>query len=144
MTISRQRAAARAARVADLVRVEWVRRRRDLCAELCWQLLIVHFGLAGLVARTALRARREWLAARARGRAGTWWTRLGLGDAAEMALSAVGLPGDVVRYAVVVAVWLVARVHRAVVRRRSPLIRDPPARERRTPRGVGPGAGPSA
>ncbi len=95
------RFAAACARLTQRARDTWVRRRRELCVALCWHLLLVHFGLPCLLLRTTLLARRAW-------RAGDrpWWGRLGLDDVAEMALDALGLPSDFVRFAVLAAGWL--------------------------------------
>ncbi|MBB5958163.1 hypothetical protein FHS29_004771 [Saccharothrix tamanrassetensis] len=115
MTLHRQCVAAAAVALVLRAYEVWVRRRRDLCVELCWQLLIIHFGLACLLVRTVLLARRECFAARTPGRAhraGTWWTRLGLDDATEMALDALGLPGALVHYAAVATAGLVTRLRR--------------------------------
>ncbi|WP_433260358.1 hypothetical protein ACQPZF_23920 [Actinosynnema sp. CS-041913] len=112
MTISLPRVPAAVADPVLRARDGWARGLRELCAALCWPLLVVHFGLVCLLVRTVLLAHREWRARRTRGRTGAWWTRLGLGDAAEAALDALGLPGVLVRYSAVAGVWLCGRVRR--------------------------------
>lgn len=86
----------------------WSRRRWDLCALLCWQLLLAQFGVVCLLVRAlvvALRPARD-------GRG--WWRRLALADAAELVLDALGLPGSVLAHWAVLVVWLhrKAAVHR--------------------------------
>ncbi|MEU4805619.1 hypothetical protein [Actinosynnema sp. NPDC023587] len=87
----------------------WVRRRWDLCAVVCWQLLLVQFGAVCLV----VRAVPVVLGPARSGR--TWSERLAPADAVELVLDALGLPGALLVKWAVVVVWL----HRRAAARRA-------------------------
>ncbi|MEU6148986.1 hypothetical protein ABZ816_03205 [Actinosynnema sp. NPDC047251] len=86
----------------------WVRRRWDLCAVVCWQLLLAQFGVGCFVARALV-------VALFRDRGGrSWWQRLAAVDVVELALDAAGLPGALLAQWAVLVVWL----HRKAAPRR--------------------------
>ncbi|MEV0680054.1 hypothetical protein AB0I60_26370 [Actinosynnema sp. NPDC050436] len=87
----------------------WLRRRWELCAAVCWQLLLAQFGLLCLVVRAVVVALGPaWCG-------GPWWRRLAVVDAVELLLDALGLPGVLLARWGALVVWL----HRRAALRRA-------------------------
>lgn len=82
-----------------------------------WDLLLAHGGLPMLAVRITVLSVRAWRTRRPTaapdtrsGRVRSCWRRLEGGDAVEVAMEAVGLPGEALRWGTRVLTWVAVRV----------------------------------